>query len=139
MLVMNLTQEQIIVGAAVVGIVLILLYIPFRLWFIALMSGIKIPVLELLLMKFRRSPVEEIVRGLIASAKSGIIMRRDELEAHALAGGRVSNVVNGMIAAKKAGLKLSFRNATKADFQGMDIAKTIRLKQAKDDCEIRFE
>nr|WP_319510119.1 flotillin-like FloA family protein [uncultured Draconibacterium sp.] len=123
----------------VIVIFLIALYlIPIALWFAALIAGVRISLMELLLMRLRRSPVEEIVRGLIASTKGGINVNRDELEAWALAGGNVQNVVNGMIAAKRAGYPLSFKNATKADAQGLDIVSSVKEKLRETE-KVNFE
>ncbi len=89
-------------------------------------------------MRIRRSPVEEIVKGLIASNKGGVNLNRDELEAFALSGGNVHNVVNGMIAAKRAGFPLSFVNATKADAQGLDIVESVKEKM-RETQKVKFE
>lgn len=118
--------------------IMALYLVPIGLWFAALISGVRISLMELLLMRLRRAPVEEIVRGLIASTKGGINLNRDELEAFALSGGNVQNVVNGMIAAKRAGYPLSFKNATKADAQGLDIVNSIKEKMRKTEM-VNFE
>lgn len=89
-------------------------------------------------MRLRRSPVKEIVEGLIASTKGGINLNRDELEAFALSGGNVQNVVNGMIAAKRAGYPLSFKNAAKADAQGLDIVSSVKEKLRETE-KVNFE
>ena len=124
--------EPFYVIAPVLVVFLMLLYLlPIGLWFAATVAGLRISLMELLLMRMRRSPVEEIVKGLIASNKGGVNLNRDELEAFALSGGNIQNVVNGMIAAKRAGFPLSFVNATKADAQGLDIVESVKKKCAK--------
>ena len=64
------------------------------------------------------APCKEVVDGLIISHKAGLGIKRDELEAFALAGGNIKNVTFGMIAAQKAGIELTFKKACNADFNG---------------------
>jgi uncharacterized protein YqfA (UPF0365 family) len=85
-------------------LIVVLYLLPIGLWFSALVSGVRISFAELMLMKFRRSPVTEIVKALIMSHKGGFPLNRDQLEAHALSGGNVGNVAIGMVAAHQAGV-----------------------------------
>jgi len=81
--------------------------------------------LELIFMRLRKSPVTEIVNGLVMSAKAGVVLERNQLEAHGLAGGDITNVVTGMILAKNAGLNLSFQQAAALDFKGIKISELV--------------
>lgn len=131
--------EVIFFPVSVVVLFIIVLYlIPIGLWFSALVSGVRLSLMELLLMRLRRSPVKDVVMGLIASAKGGLNLNRDELEALALSGGNIQNVVNGMIAAKRAGFPLSFKNAIKADSQGLDIVNSVKEKLRETE-KVKFE
>jgi uncharacterized protein YqfA (UPF0365 family) len=124
---------------SVIVLFIIALYlIPIGLWFSATVAGVRISLMELLLMRLRRSPVKEVVMGLIASTKGGLNLSRDELEAFALSGGNIRNVVNGMIAAKRAGFPLSFKNAIKADSQGHDIVNSVKEKLRETE-KVKFE
>jgi uncharacterized protein YqfA (UPF0365 family) len=124
--------EIIVFPVSVIVLFLIVLYlIPIGLWFSATVAGVRISLIELLLMRLRRSPVKDVVMGLIASTKGGLNLSRDELEAFALFGGNIRNVVNGMIASKRAGFPLSFKNAVKADSQGLDIVDLVKEKLSK--------
>ncbi len=134
---------EIIQSLAFIVVVLIiffiaLYFIPLGHWFAATISGVRISLMELLLMRLRRSPVKEIVEGLIVSTKGGLNLSRDQLEAFALSGGNVSNVVNGMVAAKRAGFPLSFQNAIKADSQGLDIVNSVKEKLRETE-KVKFE
>ena len=124
----SINSSFLLIGAVTILFVILLFYFPIGLWFAAMVSGVKISIFEIILMKFRKSPIDEIIRGLIVSEKAGLNLNRDELEAFSLTGGNIQNVVNGMVAAKKAGLKLSFKNATKADVQEIDILDAVRNK-----------
>jgi uncharacterized protein YqfA (UPF0365 family) len=137
---MDLNQDYIIIGVVIIIIVFLIFYIPFGLWFAATISAVKISIFELILMKIRKSPIQEIVKGLIVSEKGGLNLNRVKLETFSLTGGNIQNVVNGMVAAKKAGLKLSFKNAIKADSQGIDILKAVKDKfEKQQEKEIKFE
>ncbi len=131
-------EPFLIIVPVLVLFLMILYFLPIGLWFSATISGVRISLMELLFMRIRRSPVEEIVKGLIASNKGGVNLNRDELEAFALSGGNVHNVVNGMIAAKRAGFPLSFVNATKADAQGLDIVESVKEKM-RETQKVKFE
>ena len=47
-------------------------FIPIGLWFSALVSGVRISLLQLVLMRFRKVPPSVIVNQLIAGTKAGL-------------------------------------------------------------------
>ncbi|MFN3180169.1 MAG: flotillin-like protein FloA, partial [Thermus sp.] len=51
----------------------------------------------------------------------------DRLEAHYLAGGNVDRVVDALIAADKAGIKLTFDRAAAIDLAGRDVLEAVRV------------
>ena len=83
-------------------------------------------------MRFRKVPPALIVKSLITAKEAGVSgVDKHILEAHFLAGGNITNVIQGLIAAKKAGLKLTVQKACKADLSGIDIveaAETVAKK-----------
>ncbi len=118
----------IIVGiASLVGLWILFYFIPVGLWFSALVSGVKISLIQLVLMRWRKVPPEIIVNALIASSKAGLKLNRDELEAHFLAGGRVQLVVNALISADKANIPLDFKSATAIDLAGRDVLEAVQM------------
>lgn len=118
----------IIVGiASLVGLWILFYFIPVGLWFSALVSGVKISLIQLILMRWRKVPPEIIVNALIASSKAGLKLNRDELEAHFLAGGRVQLVVNALISADKANIPLDFKSATAIDLAGRDVLEAVQM------------
>jgi uncharacterized protein YqfA (UPF0365 family) len=118
----------IIVGiASLVGLWILFYFIPVGLWFSALVSGVKISLIQLILMRWRKVPPAVIVNALIASSKAGLKLNRDELEAHFLAGGRVQQVVNALISADKANIPLDFRSATAIDLAGRDVLEAVQM------------
>ncbi|WP_289055820.1 flotillin-like FloA family protein [Carboxylicivirga marina] len=107
---------------------LFLYYVPWLLWIVTLVSGVNISLTEMVLMRIRKSPMSQIVKGLIESHKANLGLKREELEAFGLADGNIENVVHGMIKAKQSGLKLSFQEACQADLNGVDLLQMVKEK-----------
>jgi len=102
-------------------------FIPVGLWFTALVSGVRISLIQLVLMRWRRVPPRVIVNSLIAATKAGLHLKRDDLEAHLLAGGGVQQVVNALISADKANIELTFNTATAIDLAGRDVLEAVQM------------
>jgi uncharacterized protein YqfA (UPF0365 family) len=118
----------IVIGlASIFGLWIIFYFIPVGLWFTALLSGVRISLLQLVLMRWRKVPPQVIVRSLISSTKAGLKLGRDELEAHYLAGGNVVRVVNSLISADKANMTLDFKTATAIDLAGRDVFQAVQM------------
>ena len=97
------------IGIGAIFLLWILFYfVPVGLWFTALVSNVRISLIQLVLMRWRKVPPRVIVNSLITSTKAGLRLKRDDLEAHYLAGGHVQGVVNALISAEKANIKLDF-------------------------------
>ncbi len=123
--------ESIGIWGMIIGIIvllfIILYYIPVGLWFSALVSGVKISLLQLFLMRFRKVPPGVIVRALIEGTKAGVPLNRNDLEAHYLAGGHVASVVHALVSASKANIDLSFKTATAIDLAGRDVFEAVQM------------
>ncbi len=118
----------IIVVASIIGLWIILYFIPIGLWFTALLSGVRISLLQLILMRWRKVPPTVIVRSLIEATKAGLAsIQRDELEAHFLAGGHVEQVIHALVSASKANIDLSFKMATAIDLAGRDVLEAVQM------------
>jgi len=72
--------------ASLFGLWVIFYFIPVGLWFTALLSGVRISLLQLVFMRWRKVPPQVIVRSMISSTKAGLNLGRNDLEAHYLAG-----------------------------------------------------
>ncbi|MFO7657562.1 MAG: flotillin-like FloA family protein [Bacteroidales bacterium] len=107
-------------------VLLVLFFIPAGLWMMARVSGVKLSFIELTIMKLRRSPVRELVYGMVMLHMADLQVDIKTLEAHSLAGGNVTNVVYGMVVAKKAGLDLSFKKASEADLRGVKLPEAVQ-------------
>jgi uncharacterized protein YqfA (UPF0365 family) len=116
------------IGLGAIFLIWFLFYfIPVGLWFTALVSGVRISLLQLILMRWRKVPPSVIVNSMIAATKAGIKLERDDLEAHFLAGGRVQQVVNALISADKANIELNFKTATAIDLAGRDVLLAVQM------------
>lgn len=116
-----------IIIACIVFIWIFLYFVPVGLWFTALLSNVRISLLQLVLMRWRKVPPRVIVQSLISSTKAGLKLNRDELEAHYLAGGNVTKVVNALISADKANMGLDFKTATAIDLAGRDVFEAVQM------------
>jgi uncharacterized protein YqfA (UPF0365 family) len=118
----------IIVVASIIGLWIILYFIPIGLWFTALLSGVRVSLLQLILMRWRKVPPTVIVRSMIEAHKAGLAyIKRDELEAHYLAGGHVEQVIHALVSASKANIDLSFKMATAIDLAGRDVLEAVQM------------
>ena len=117
--------------AVIIGIIVLLylfLYlIPIGLWFQALVSGVRISLLQLIFMRWRKVTPSVIVRAMIEGTKAGLELNRNALEAHYLAGGRVPDVVHALVSAEKANIDLPFNMATAIDLAGRDVLEAVQM------------
>ena len=113
--------------AALFGLWIIFYFIPVGLWFTALLSGVRISLIQLVFMRWRKVPPQVIVRSMISATKAGLQISRDALEAHYLAGGNVPSVVNALISADKANMNLEFQVATAIDLAGRDVLEAVQM------------
>jgi uncharacterized protein YqfA (UPF0365 family) len=118
----------VIIVGSIIGLWIIFYFIPVGLWFSALVSGVKISLLQLVLMRWRKVPPNVIVRAMIEAHKAGVReIKRDELEAHYLAGGHVEKVVHALVSANKANIELTFQMATAIDLAGRDVLEAVQM------------
>lgn len=115
-----------------IGIIAILAvffyFVPFLLWISARVSGVRISLIQLFLMRIRKVPPQVIVRAMIEAHKAGLkTITRDELEAHYLAGGHVERVVHALVSASKANIDLGFQMATAIDLAGRDVLEAVQM------------
>ncbi len=118
----------IVIAAGIIVLAILLHYIPFLLWLSAKVSGVRISLVQLFLMRIRNVPPSVIVHAMIEAHKAGLSsITRDELEAHYLAGGHVEKVVNALVSASKANIELSFQMATAIDLAGRDVFQAVQM------------
>ncbi len=112
---------------SIIGLMILLYFVPIGLWFQAQVTGVRISLLQLIVMRWRKVPPSIIVNAMITSKKAGLDLRRDDLEAHYLAGGHVQAVVNALVSASKANLDLTYNVATAIDLAGRDILDAVHM------------
>ncbi len=112
---------------ALLFLILVLYFIPLRLWIAAWSSGAYVGLTTLIGMRLRRVPPAVIVTARISSVKAGLSLSIDELEAHYLAGGDVTRVVNALISADKANIEMPFKRAAAIDLAGRDVLAAVKM------------
>ncbi|MEQ8360063.1 MAG: flotillin-like protein FloA [Cytophagales bacterium] len=121
-------QEMIFAGLLLASIWLLFYLLPFNIWITAIFSGVKIRLLDLAFMRFRKVPPNLIARSLILGQKAGLKdINSNLLETHYLAKGNVINVIKAMIVADKANLELSFANACSIDLAGRNVLEAVQI------------
>ena len=123
----ELTLYLVWIGISIVGLTILLWFFPITLWFQALISGVRISLLQLVLMRWRKVPPGTIVMAMITGTKAGLELNANELEAHYLAKGNVPNVVNALISADKANIALNFKMAAAIDLAGRDVFEAVQM------------
>ena len=115
------------IAIAIVALVILLWFFPVALWFQALLSGVRISLIQLVLMRWRNVNPKTIVIALITGTKAGLHLNAKELEAHYLAKGNVPKVVNALISADKANIPLDFKTAAAIDLAGRDVFEAVQM------------
>jgi uncharacterized protein YqfA (UPF0365 family) len=99
------------------------------LWLQCKVTRAGISLLDLVYMRFRRVNPALIVRSKIMAVQAGLRKKYPlstrSLEAHALAGGNVPNVIRALIAADKASIPLDWNTAQAIDLAGRDILEAV--------------
>jgi uncharacterized protein YqfA (UPF0365 family) len=117
----------IIALAGIVVLFIFLYFVPVGLWITALFSNVRVGLLELVGMRFRKVPPGVIVNSLITATKAGLELTTSDLETHYLAGGNVPTVIRALISADKANINLSFKQATAIDLAGRDVFEAVQI------------
>jgi uncharacterized protein YqfA (UPF0365 family) len=119
-----------VAGAIIIFILLIIFFhfVPFLLWINAKAAGVNVSLVQLFLMRLRKVPPPVIVNAMIEAHKAGLRdIKRDDLEAHYLAGGHVEKVVHALVSASKANIELSFKMATAIDLAGRNVLDAVQM------------
>lgn len=123
---MSLAPVALIFVLFIILFVLLVWLIPVRLWVAAWSSGARVGFGELIGMRLRRVSPGAVVNPRIAAVKAGLSVPTNTLESHYLAGGNVERVVNALISADKAGIKLDFQQAAAIDLAGRDVLDAVQ-------------
>ena len=117
-----------LLAGVIILITVFFYFVPFLLWISARVSGVRISLLQLFLMRIRKVPPQIIVRAMIEAHKAGLkAVTRDDLEAHYLAGGHVAKVVHALVSSSKANIDLDLKMATAIDLAGRDVFQAVQM------------
>jgi len=114
--------------AALAGLWFLFFILPINLWITAVFSDVRVSLINLVFMRFRKVPPGLIVRSLILATKAGIKgITTEQLETHFLAHGHLEQVIKALIVADKANIGLDFKQATAIDLAGRDVLRAVQL------------
>jgi uncharacterized protein YqfA (UPF0365 family) len=122
-----------IVVVAILSLLLVAALVKYgALWFQAYMCSADVSLLSLIGMSLRQVKPGMIVTAKIMGRQAGLNINRQQgmstarLEAHFLAGGDVTRVLQAIIAAHRAGIDLDFDRAAAIDLAGRDVLDAVR-------------
>jgi len=110
----------------ITALIVVLVLVPFKLWFRAFVSSAHISMIKLIGMKLRKVECQLIVLNYITARKAGLKITVDELETHYMAGGSVENVVKALVAAYSANIDLTIQKAKAIDLAGRDVYEAVK-------------
>ncbi len=113
-------------GLSFVGAVIVIIVVPVKIWFTALVSGAHISMKKLTSMKMRKLKMDYIVNSYIQAKKANLKMSVNEVETHYLAGGDIEKVINALIAARSAKFPFSYELAKAIDLAGKDVLHAVK-------------
>lgn len=112
----------------IVGLFIVLQFVPIGLWINALAAGVRgVGPVSLIGMRLRKVPQERVVQPLIAAVKAGLDVNVNQLETHYLAGGNVDRVVQALISAYRAQIPLTFEKAAAIDLAGRNPLEAVQM------------
>ena len=117
----------VLIVLAAVALVLLLLLVPFGIWFRAWVSGAPVSIPRLVGMRLRKIKVAMIVDAYITGKKAGLDIDIATLETHYMAKGDVIKVVNALISAHSANIELSNQTAMAIDLAGRDVLNAVKV------------
>lgn len=112
------------------GIIIVIIWIILvgQHWLKATVSGIQVTPTQIILMRLRGTPIKLFISLLIKANKSGVLIKRDELEACYLAGGNITNIVDGLIYAKSKNIDFNIKKAMQLDMEKRDLVAYLKNK-----------
>ncbi|MGL4461483.1 MAG: flotillin-like FloA family protein, partial [Planctomycetia bacterium] len=123
------------IGVAIAAVaVLVMMYFVisfFGLWLQAQLTSATVGFHDLIGMFFRRVGSKPhhyrmITISKIMASQAGLNIATRDLESHYLAGGNVPNVVRALIAADRAGIPLTYKQATAIDLAGRNVLEAVQ-------------
>jgi uncharacterized protein YqfA (UPF0365 family) len=118
----------ILLGLALLFFLIFILVIGnfLNLYIQALLSNAKVGLGALIGMRLRKVNLQTVVLTRIRAVKANLDISTNQIEKHILAGGRVVNVINALIAAQSARIPLDWDTACGIDLAGRDIFDAVQ-------------
>ncbi len=123
---MNSGLIPFIVIAIAVIIFVIFYLLFFKVWLKANSNGLNITLANIIAMRLRKVNCDDIVDAAIMLKREGVGFNFSELESLYLAGGRVKKVAEGLVAAKRADVRLEFNTAVAIELAGRDVVHSVK-------------
>ncbi len=122
---MNIIIIATVVGG-IIGIIALVVVISFiNTWLKAMLAGAPVSILTLIAMRLRGVPYGMIVDSRIMAVKAGLDLSINQLEEHYLAEGHLIQTIQALIAAEKASMDLSWKQACAIDLATKGTGKTV--------------
>ncbi len=122
---MNIITVSTVVAGIIAVIVLIVVISFINTWLKAMLAGAPVSILTLIAMRLRGVPYGMIVDSRIMAVKAGLDLTINQLEEHYLAEGHLIPTIQALIAAEKAGMDLSWKQACAIDLATKGTGKTV--------------
>ncbi len=122
---MNVITVSTIVAGIIAVIALIVVISFINTWLKAMLAGAPVSILTLIAMRLRGVPYGMIVDSRIMAVKAGLDLTINQLEEHYLAEGHLIPTIQALIAAEKAGMDLSWKQACAIDLATKGTGKTV--------------
>ena len=113
----------VVIIAAIIAFFVVLSFI--NTWLKALLAGAPVSMLTLIAMRLRGVPYGMIVDSRIMAVKAGLDLTINQLEEHYLAEGSLIPTIQALIAAEKAGMDLTWKQACAIDLATKGTGKTV--------------
>jgi uncharacterized protein YqfA (UPF0365 family) len=88
--------------------------IPVKIWLTARFTKTKLPLSELIFMKFRGLNPDNIGMSMITASKGGLDLTHFDLQVYELAGGDSRKLVRALLIARRDGIPFTMKEANKA-------------------------
>ena len=122
---MNIITVSTVVAGIIAVIALIVVISFINTWLKAMLAGAPVSILTLIAMRLRGVPYGMIVDSRIMAVKAGLDLTINQLEEHYLAEGNLIPTIQALIAAEKAGMDLSWKQACAIDLATKGTGKTV--------------
>lgn len=108
-----------------VAIIVFLVVVPVKSYFLAINSGCYISAGKLVSMKKRNIDVKLVVETYIASKKAGLELSVNDFEVHQMSGGNIEKLLKALLLAKQSGINIDVENAKAIDKSGENVVKVV--------------